>query len=63
MSLSHLLAGIWFVLVGLVYTEIVTASHTYNLVLGILAIVVGILYILEASSVWSYNIPARNRQA
>ena len=45
MSLSHLLAAIWFILVGIAWLGWVTISIK---LLGGLALVVGVLWLVEA---------------
>jgi hypothetical protein len=58
MSLSTLLLAIWLILVGLTWLTWVNISIKF---LGGLALVTGIVFLLEGLSVFSYNLPARRR--
>lgn len=58
MSLANLLLAVLLILLGINWLGWVAVSAT---VLGILALVAGILFLLAGFSVFSYDLPNRNR--
>jgi len=58
MSLSTLLLAVWLFLVGLVWAVEVSISTD---VLGWLAIITAVVFLLEGLSVFNYSLPARRR--
>lgn len=58
MALSHVLAGIWFILVGITWLGWVTITSSF---LGGFALVVGIVWLVEG--VYPVTIPVRRAQA
>lgn len=58
MSLAMLLLAVLLLFIGLTWLNFVAISLT---VLGWLALISGVLFLLEGLSVWSYKLPARKR--
>lgn len=59
MPLSKLLAGIWFILWAISALGWASISATF---MGVLALIIGILWVLEALSVFNATIPLGHRE-
>lgn len=58
MSLSQLLLAVWLILVGLTWVGWAALSADF---LGVLAIITGIIFVLEGTAVWSYRLGGDRR--